>query len=102
MRDLVSLAQQRVYARPTTEEDARDALEWIAAREGKTLDELIEELRDSLLLLRREWRPEAVQVSRTTGTTPPLSRTTGTTPPLHHEIERRKQPDGSPGCLPVA
>ena len=54
MRDLVSLAQQRVYARPTTEEGARDALECIAAREGKTLDELIEELRDSLLLLRRE------------------------------------------------
>jgi len=38
------LAQERVYARPSTEEDARAALEWIAAREGETLVQLVEEL----------------------------------------------------------
>ena len=40
-----ALAELRVHARPATDEDARDALEWIAAREGKTLGELVEELR---------------------------------------------------------
>ena len=40
-----ALAELRVFARPATEEDARDALEWIAAREGKTLGELVQELR---------------------------------------------------------
>jgi hypothetical protein len=40
-----ALAELRVFARPATDEDARDALEWIAAREGKTLGELVEELR---------------------------------------------------------
>jgi ketosteroid isomerase-like protein len=39
------LAERRVYARPSTEEDAKAALEWIAAREGKTLVQLVEELR---------------------------------------------------------
>jgi hypothetical protein len=38
------LAERRVCARPTTEEDARAALEWIAAHEGKTLVQLVEEL----------------------------------------------------------
>jgi hypothetical protein len=38
------LAERRVHARPSTEEDARAALEWIAAREGKTLAQLVEEL----------------------------------------------------------
>jgi hypothetical protein len=33
-----------VYARPSTEEEAQAALQWIAAREGKTLVELVEEL----------------------------------------------------------
>jgi hypothetical protein len=38
------LAEQRVYARPSTEEDAKAALEWFAAHEGKTLVQLVEEL----------------------------------------------------------
>jgi hypothetical protein len=38
------LAEQRVYARPATEEDARAALEWIAAREGKELRQLVAEI----------------------------------------------------------
>jgi hypothetical protein len=38
------LAEQLVHARPRTDEDARDALEWIAAREGKTLSQLVGEL----------------------------------------------------------
>jgi hypothetical protein len=38
------LAEQRVYARPASEEDGKAALEWIAAREGKTLGELVDEL----------------------------------------------------------
>jgi hypothetical protein len=38
------LAEQRVYARPATEEDARAALEWIAAREGKELGQLVDEI----------------------------------------------------------
>jgi len=40
-----ALAELCVFARPATDEDARDALEWIAAREGKTLGELVQELR---------------------------------------------------------
>ena len=40
-----ALAELRVFARPVTDEDALDALEWIAAREGKTLGELVQELR---------------------------------------------------------
>jgi hypothetical protein len=42
---LLALAEHRLHARLTTEEDAREALEWLAAREGKTLAKLIEELR---------------------------------------------------------
>jgi hypothetical protein len=41
---LVPLAERRFHARPTTEDEARAALEWVAAREGKTLVELVEEL----------------------------------------------------------
>src|SRR2546423_13327200 len=43
-----ALAELRVFARPATDEDARDALEWIAAREGKTLAQLVEELREGV------------------------------------------------------
>ena len=39
------LAEEIVYARPTSEAEARAALEWLAAREGKGLGELIEERR---------------------------------------------------------
>ena len=42
---LRTLAEQVVHARPSTDEDAEHALQWIAAREGKTLGELVEELR---------------------------------------------------------
>jgi hypothetical protein len=44
--DWTLLAEQCVYARPATDEDARDALEWIAARRGKTLVQLVEELHE--------------------------------------------------------
>jgi hypothetical protein len=40
---LIRLAEGLVHARPATEDEARAALEWIAARRGTTLDELIEE-----------------------------------------------------------
>jgi hypothetical protein len=39
------VAEQLVHARPTTEDEAIAALEWIAARQGKGLDELMEEQR---------------------------------------------------------
>ena len=39
-----TLAEQVVHARPSTDEDAKHALQWIAAREGKTLGELVDEL----------------------------------------------------------
>jgi hypothetical protein len=38
------LAEGRVHARPSSEDEAKVALEWIAAREGKTLVQLVEEL----------------------------------------------------------
>ena len=41
----VELAQELVYARPEDEDEAKAALEWIAARRGQRLAELIEELR---------------------------------------------------------
>jgi len=41
---LITIAELRLHARPTTAEEAEAALEWLAAREGKTLDELIGEL----------------------------------------------------------
>ncbi len=44
MDRLVRLAEQRVHARPTSEQVARETLEWIAAREHKTLAELVEEM----------------------------------------------------------
>jgi len=40
-----TLAEQVVHACPYTDEDAKHALQWIAAREGKTLGELVDELR---------------------------------------------------------
>jgi hypothetical protein len=40
-----ALAEQRVFARPATDEDAKGVLEWIALREGKTLGQLVDELR---------------------------------------------------------
>jgi hypothetical protein len=41
---VIRLAEGRVHARPTNGEEALAALEWLAQREGKTLQELIEEL----------------------------------------------------------
>jgi len=40
---LIRLAEQLVHARPATEDEARAALEWIAAKEGKGLDALLAE-----------------------------------------------------------
>jgi hypothetical protein len=45
MQGWTQLAEQRVHARITSEEDAKAALEWIAAHEGKTLGQLVGELR---------------------------------------------------------
>jgi hypothetical protein len=42
---LIELAEELVHARPANEDEARAALEWIAARDGKGLAELIEERR---------------------------------------------------------
>jgi hypothetical protein len=42
---LIELAEELVYARPVSEDEARAALEWIAARDGKGLAEFIEERR---------------------------------------------------------
>jgi hypothetical protein len=47
--DWTLLAERRVYARPATDDDAKDALEWIAAHEGKTLVQLVDELQAPLL-----------------------------------------------------
>jgi hypothetical protein len=44
-RHLIALAEELVHARPASEDEARAALEWIAARDGKGLAELIEERR---------------------------------------------------------
>lgn len=41
---LIPLAERRFHARPMSAEDAREALEWVAAREGKTLMQLLDEL----------------------------------------------------------
>jgi hypothetical protein len=38
------LAQGRVHAHPSSEQEAKAALQWIAAREGKTLVQLVQEL----------------------------------------------------------
>ncbi len=43
----MSLAEKLVHARPVNETEARRALEWIASREGKLLDELVREHRQS-------------------------------------------------------
>ena len=42
---LIRLAEELVHARPASEAEAKAALEWIAARDGKRLDTLIEEQR---------------------------------------------------------
>jgi hypothetical protein len=39
----MSLVEQRVFARPTSEDEAKAVLEWLASREGKTLAQLVEE-----------------------------------------------------------
>jgi hypothetical protein len=44
--DWTLLAEKRVYAHPATEEVAKEALEWIAAHEGKSLGQLVDEIRD--------------------------------------------------------
>lgn len=41
----MSVAEKLVHARPVNEAEARRALEWIASREGKPLDELVREHR---------------------------------------------------------
>jgi hypothetical protein len=40
---LIGIAQELVYARPETEDEARAVLEWIAARRGIALHELMAE-----------------------------------------------------------
>jgi hypothetical protein len=40
---LIGIAQELVHARPETEDEARAALEWIAARRGMALHELMAE-----------------------------------------------------------
>ena len=42
--DWTLLAERRVSARPASDAEAKAALEWIAAHEGKTLVQLVEEL----------------------------------------------------------
>jgi hypothetical protein len=42
---LITLAEELVHARPESEDEAKAALEWIAARDGKRLSELLEERR---------------------------------------------------------
>jgi hypothetical protein len=42
--DWIALAEQRLHARASSEEEAKAALQWIAAHEGKTLVQLVEEL----------------------------------------------------------
>jgi hypothetical protein len=49
-RDLIDLVEQLVYARPASAGEARAALEWLAARDGKNVDELIAERRASTQL----------------------------------------------------
>jgi hypothetical protein len=39
-----TLVDGRAHARPPTDREAKAALEWIAAHEGKTLVQLVEEL----------------------------------------------------------
>ena len=39
-----ALAEQRVDAQPASEQETKAALQWIAAHEGKTLVQLVEEL----------------------------------------------------------
>jgi hypothetical protein len=39
------LAEQVVFARTINDDEARGVLEWVASREGKSLSQLVEELR---------------------------------------------------------
>jgi hypothetical protein len=41
----VELAEELVHARPENEDEAKAALEWIAALRGQRLPELVQELR---------------------------------------------------------
>jgi hypothetical protein len=43
-----ALAEHLVHARPATDDEARNVLEWVATREGKTLSQLVDELRSHL------------------------------------------------------
>ena len=45
MSEILALAEKRLHARPMDESEAQAALEWVAAREGKTYGQLIDELR---------------------------------------------------------
>lgn len=49
---LISLAEQRVHARPTSDEEAREALQWLADREGKTFVQLMHEIHGSTRAMR--------------------------------------------------
>ncbi len=42
---LIRLAEELLHARPVSEDEAKAALEWIAVRRGKAVEELIEEQR---------------------------------------------------------
>jgi hypothetical protein len=39
----IEVAEELVHARPESEDEAKAVLQWIAARDGKQLTELIEE-----------------------------------------------------------
>jgi hypothetical protein len=41
------LAEQVVFARPISDDEARGVLEWIATREGISLPQLVDELRSA-------------------------------------------------------
>jgi hypothetical protein len=45
MQGLIEVAEELVHARPADEDEAKAVLEWIAAREGKRLSELVAECR---------------------------------------------------------
>ena len=44
--ELIGAAERLLYARPSDRDEALAALEWVAAREGKTVTELVAELGD--------------------------------------------------------
>jgi len=47
MHTWTTLAEQLIHARPATEDDGREVLEYLARREGKMLDQVVEEIRTS-------------------------------------------------------